>query len=412
MLAVPRHQFVDSALVTQAYEDTSLPIGLGQTISKPSVVARMLSLLHEGGRARSSGTPRPRAGDRHRLRLPDGAAGPHGAARAVDRATEAAARQGPCQPGRRACRAHPAGLRRRPSRPPAERAVRQHHCCRRWQRSARGLAGATGRWRPAGGADGRARGQWPGAAGGRPAGRRAAPLDPRGGALRSPKIRYSHRGRFRHAAAKPNAGSAGLLAALAVVGLGGVCSRQGARRRSRTAARPPSRRLPPAAPLPAAEAAAKPLPGAENAGKPGYYTVKPGDTLVRIALDNGQNWRDLARWNNLDNPNMLEVGQVLRVVPPASGSRCGDGACRAERRPRRNAAAGQPACGFGACRAPRPRPPAARRRPRRCASGLQRRRRPPPTAPPRHAMPATTCSGSGRRRAPCWPVSTKAATRA
>jgi protein-L-isoaspartate(D-aspartate) O-methyltransferase len=43
--AVPRHAFVDSALVQQAYEDTSLPIGLGQTISKPSVVARMLELL-------------------------------------------------------------------------------------------------------------------------------------------------------------------------------------------------------------------------------------------------------------------------------------------------------------------------------------------------------------------------------
>ena len=42
---VPRHQFVDSALVNQAYEDTSLPIGLGQTISKPSVVAAMVQLL-------------------------------------------------------------------------------------------------------------------------------------------------------------------------------------------------------------------------------------------------------------------------------------------------------------------------------------------------------------------------------
>ncbi len=42
---IPRHQFVDSALAPQAYEDTSLPIGLGQTISKPSVVARMLTLL-------------------------------------------------------------------------------------------------------------------------------------------------------------------------------------------------------------------------------------------------------------------------------------------------------------------------------------------------------------------------------
>lgn len=60
----------------------------------------------------------------------------------------------------------------------------------------------------------------------------------------------------------------------------------------------------------------KPPPGAENAGKPGYYTVKPGDALIRIALDNGQSWRDLAKWNNLENPNRIEVGQVLRVVPP------------------------------------------------------------------------------------------------
>jgi protein-L-isoaspartate(D-aspartate) O-methyltransferase len=45
MGTVERHRFVDSALVNQAYEDTSLPIGLGQTISKPNVVARMIELL-------------------------------------------------------------------------------------------------------------------------------------------------------------------------------------------------------------------------------------------------------------------------------------------------------------------------------------------------------------------------------
>jgi protein-L-isoaspartate(D-aspartate) O-methyltransferase len=45
MGAVERHRFVDSALANQAYEDTSLPIGLAQTISKPSVVARMAELL-------------------------------------------------------------------------------------------------------------------------------------------------------------------------------------------------------------------------------------------------------------------------------------------------------------------------------------------------------------------------------
>lgn len=62
------------------------------------------------------------------------------------------------------------------------------------------------------------------------------------------------------------------------------------------------------------------LPGAENAGKPGYYTVKQGDTLIRIALDNGQNWRDLVKWNNLANANLIEVGQVLRVVAPGASA--------------------------------------------------------------------------------------------
>ncbi|MDE2612589.1 MAG: peptidoglycan DD-metalloendopeptidase family protein [Burkholderiales bacterium] len=67
----------------------------------------------------------------------------------------------------------------------------------------------------------------------------------------------------------------------------------------------------------AAEAAKPPPPGIENAGKPGYYTVKPGDTLIRIGLESGQNWRDIARWNSLESPYTIEVGQVVRVVPPA-----------------------------------------------------------------------------------------------
>ena len=64
----------------------------------------------------------------------------------------------------------------------------------------------------------------------------------------------------------------------------------------------------------------KPLPGAENAGKPGYYTVKPGDTLIRIGLESGQSWKDIARWNNLENANLIEVGQVLRVTQPPAPS--------------------------------------------------------------------------------------------
>ena len=47
-----------------------------------------------------------------------------------------------------------------------------------------------------------------------------------------------------------------------------------------------------------------------------FYTVKKGDTLLRIALDYGQNYRDIVSWNNLANPNDIKVDQVLRVAPP------------------------------------------------------------------------------------------------
>ena len=59
-------------------------------------------------------------------------------------------------------------------------------------------------------------------------------------------------------------------------------------------------------------------PPTEVGGKPIYYTVKPGDTLIRIGLDNGQNWREIARWNAIERPNQLEVGQVLRILPPGA----------------------------------------------------------------------------------------------
>ena len=62
------------------------------------------------------------------------------------------------------------------------------------------------------------------------------------------------------------------------------------------------------------------LPGAENAGKPGFYTVRAGDTIMKIATEVNQPWREITRWNNLDNPNQIEVGQVLRVVPPVAGT--------------------------------------------------------------------------------------------
>jgi lipoprotein NlpD len=62
----------------------------------------------------------------------------------------------------------------------------------------------------------------------------------------------------------------------------------------------------------------KPLPNlmnSQHAGKSGYYTVKPGDTVMQIGRTTSQNWRDIVKWNNLESANQIEVGQVLRVVP-------------------------------------------------------------------------------------------------
>ena len=48
----------------------------------------------------------------------------------------------------------------------------------------------------------------------------------------------------------------------------------------------------------------------------GFYRIKRGDTLLRIALDHGQSHRDIAEWNNIADMNKIEVDQVIRVVPP------------------------------------------------------------------------------------------------
>lgn len=53
---------------------------------------------------------------------------------------------------------------------------------------------------------------------------------------------------------------------------------------------------------------------------PGYYRVERGDTLGKIARSNRQSVQNIARWNNLSNPDAIEVGQVLRVAPPAGTS--------------------------------------------------------------------------------------------
>lgn len=59
-------------------------------------------------------------------------------------------------------------------------------------------------------------------------------------------------------------------------------------------------------------------PAAPPVGGPGYYTVRRGDTLYRIALEHGQDYKDVIAWNNITNPDVIKEGQVLRVAPPGA----------------------------------------------------------------------------------------------
>ncbi len=68
----------------------------------------------------------------------------------------------------------------------------------------------------------------------------------------------------------------------------------------------------------AAPSAAAPLaPPVAREATNGTYVVRQGDTLYSIAVAFGQDWRDLARWNGIDDPARVRVGQELRVAPPA-----------------------------------------------------------------------------------------------
>jgi protein-L-isoaspartate(D-aspartate) O-methyltransferase len=184
---VPRHRFVDTALATQAYEDTSLPIGHGQTISKPSVVARMLALLFESDEARASGSLG------RVLEIGTGCGYQTALLSLLSRGVLSIERLRPLHDK---------------ARPPARLAgldVRLVHGDGRWAMGpgprtstsspppavtpAAFLAGPAGRRRPPGGADaGRPR-RGAGAGGGRSHRRRLARAACRGGALRPPKIR-------------------------------------------------------------------------------------------------------------------------------------------------------------------------------------------------------------------------------
>lgn len=69
-------------------------------------------------------------------------------------------------------------------------------------------------------------------------------------------------------------------------------------------------------PSSAATPAAAGTTPAAPAARSGFHIVSKGETLYGIALEYGQDWRDLVAWNKLDNPNLIRIGQELRVSPP------------------------------------------------------------------------------------------------
>lgn len=114
--------------------------------------------------------------------------------------------------------------------------------------------------------------------------------------------------------------SASLLAA-ALAALGGCASEPV--QAPVTDIRPPPALKPAPEPLP-------PPPPAVASVPPGHYMIKRGDTLYSIALEHGADYRDVARWNQLDDPTKISVGQVLRVTPPAGETSVQVGAARGQ----------------------------------------------------------------------------------
>jgi lipoprotein NlpD len=130
-----------------------------------------------------------------------------------------------------------------------------------------------------------------------------------------------------------------LLLGAALAALGGCASE--------SVQAPVSDIRPPPAPRPAAEA----LPPAAASVPAGHYMIKRGDTLYSIALEHGADYRDVARWNQLDDPTKISVGQVLRVTPPAGEPAVQVGAARGQAplqaRPLDGAGTAQPGQGDG-----------------------------------------------------------------
>ena len=113
----------------------------------------------------------------------------------------------------------------------------------------------------------------------------------------------------RYASSNPVFRYAAALIAVAVIAAG-CASRRPAPVEDRTAT--------PSPPVASAPQPALPASAGAPSAPPPTYTVKRGDTLHQIALDTGLDYRELAAWNNIENVNVIRVGQVLRLAPPGA----------------------------------------------------------------------------------------------
>jgi lipoprotein NlpD len=123
-----------------------------------------------------------------------------------------------------------------------------------------------------------------------------------GGGMR---VNPDPRSRTRHSSLISHPSSLAVLAVIAALlaaGCGGAPPRAPVSERAAGETKSPPARV-------------KAVPG-EAEARPRLYTVKKGDTLYAIALEQGLDYRELAAWNNIENPTRLRIGQRLRLSPP------------------------------------------------------------------------------------------------
>jgi len=106
--------------------------------------------------------------------------------------------------------------------------------------------------------------------------------------------------------------------ALALSAMLGACTVTGTREAPVAERSTPPKQPAPTTQPPATQPAPAPAATGRIASAEGTYTVQPGDTLGSIASSFGRDVKEVARWNNIDDPARIRVGQVLRVVPPAT----------------------------------------------------------------------------------------------